>query len=439
MSKITELLRLIKALPRGHRVFLRFEYDRAFSKLRHVARIYRKTALRRTRLVTVIGSLGKSTTHRAVMAALDCPDRKFSYSNYGTSLIENVLKIRPWDRRAALEVGISRPHEMHLYAHMIQPDIVVVTSISSDHFRTLPTLQHTRAEKVKMLSNLPPTATAILNGDDPNVLWMATQTQARIVTYGRGPANDVRAFDLSADETTTTFKLQIDGEVYPVRSRLAGEHMIYPILAAATVAHTESMPLPHALDRLAQLGPSPMRMEKFSLPSGITILDDSQKSGIETVHAAFDTMARLPAQRRIVVIGDSGSPDANIRDVYRDLGKRLATFADIVVCIGSNSTRSLRASAIRSGLSRNATFMAGARIGPALEFLQENLRAGDLILIKGSGRQRFQRITLALRGEPVACGIKNCTVKVPSCAECPLLNAPNAPLNNFYIRRDIEP
>ncbi len=112
MNKFFELLR-------SHRIFLRPEYDRLFRLVKHIAGFYRRTALRRTRIVTVIGSLGKTTTHRAVMAALNCPDRKFSYSNYGMSLAENLLKIRPGDKFGALEVGIAGSNEMAPYAPMI--------------------------------------------------------------------------------------------------------------------------------------------------------------------------------------------------------------------------------------------------------------------------------------------------------------------------------
>src|SRR5690606_20899084 len=151
---------------------------------------------RRTRVVAVVGSLGKTTTRRAVHAALDCPDRGFSHSNYGASLAANLLRVRPGDRYAVLEAGIMGPGAMEGISRMVRPDIVVVTSSASDHHRSFPTLFDTRAEKVRIVSALPPGGIAFLNGDDPHVRWMATQTVAQVVTFGLGPDNDVRALNV---------------------------------------------------------------------------------------------------------------------------------------------------------------------------------------------------------------------------------------------------
>ena len=328
---------------------------------------------------------------------------------------------------------------MGAYAQMIEPDVVVVTSITSEHFRLFPRLEDTRAEKVKMVTGLPPTGIAILNGDDPHVRWMATQTKARIVTYGFGPDNDVRATDIAKDEKSTTFNLHLAGKVHPVRIRLLGQHMVYPVLAAVTVAHLEKIDITATLSRLAELTPVPLRMERTSLPSGVDIIDDSYKSGIETVWSAFATMAQMTANRKIVVLGDTGSPDGNMRDVYREVGRKLAQFADLVICIGSHGMQSVRAGGIEAGMTYEQFNLAGSRIGPVHQYLQDLCQAGDLVLFKGNDRQRLHRLALKLRGHPVACQVKFCRVKVENCAQCPLLNAPASRFSNPWISRSIDP
>ena len=283
---------------------------------------------------------------------------------------------------------------MGAYAQMIKPDIVVVTSITSEHFRLFPRLEDTRAEKVKMVSSLPPTGIAILNGDDPHVRWMATQTKARIITYGFDAKNDVRATDISSDNKSTTFNLHLDGKIHAVRSRLLGQHMIYPVLAAATVAHIEKIDVTSTLSRLAKLTPVPLRVERISLSSGVEIIDDSYKGGLESVKSAFATMAQLTARRKIVVLGDTGSPQGNKRDVYRELGRDLAQFADLVICVGSHKMQSVRSSGVAAGMTYEQFFMAGSGIDPVHQYLQENCQAGDLVLLKGNDRQKLSRLAL---------------------------------------------
>ena len=50
-----------------------------------------------------------------------------------------------------------------------------------------------------MVRALPRTGLAVLNGDDPNVMWMKPQTAARVVTVGFGATCDVRAGDIRLD------------------------------------------------------------------------------------------------------------------------------------------------------------------------------------------------------------------------------------------------
>jgi UDP-N-acetylmuramyl pentapeptide synthase len=149
-------------------------------------------------------------------------------------------------------------------------------------------------------------------------------------------------------------------------------------------------------------------------------------------------VAQLPAKRKIVVLGDTGSPDDNKRDVYRDVGRNLAQFADLVICIGSHKMQSVRAGGVAAGMTYAQFIMAGSRVGPATQFLQENIRTGDLVLFKGTARQKLQRLALDLQGHQVACGVKFCNVKVDSCINCPLLNAPASRFSHPLVSRFIQ-
>jgi len=438
MSRAADFIK-IWGLRGGPRIFLRREYDNLGKRLSKLAKFYRRHWLKQTRIVAVVGSLGKTTTRRALMTALDCPNRNFSYSNYGSSLAENLLRIQRRDPHAVLEAGISRPGQMGHYAAMIRPEIVVVTSIKSEHNRSFPSLLDTRAEKVKMLRDLPESGLAVLNGDDSNVRWMATQTKARVITFGFNSDNDVRAENLELTEAgLARFDVHLHGQTFPVTSHLLGEHMVYPVLAALTVAAVEKVDLSGALARLARLEPEISRMELIALPKDVRILDDSFKSAFESVQAACETFAQIPAKRKIVVFGNIEEPTGKARDQYRELGGQLAKFADFIFCIGSKSLQSVRAQAVRDGMNPANIKFFGSHVEGVAEALQAIFQPGDLVLLKGSSTQAMRRITLKLMGRAVTCGVKYCDVKVKSCDFCPLLNAPQSWFKNYYVRRSTE-
>lgn len=189
--KIKKHLSLLKT-PFGRRDISHTILNQFYPLTRPLAALYRKTVLRRVKIISVIGSLGKSTTCRAVAAVVGDTELK-GYSNYKNSIVRNMLKHGPSSPYAVLETAVGGPGLMAGYGAMLKPDIVVVTSIASEHILTFGSLENTREEKADMLRSLSPDKTAVVNADDPNVMWMANQTRARIVTYGTEERADVRA------------------------------------------------------------------------------------------------------------------------------------------------------------------------------------------------------------------------------------------------------
>src|SRR5262245_23064639 len=115
--------------------------------LRGPAALYRRSLARRTRVVAVAGSFGKTTTTRAVMAALGRDPRSARAGNAKCFLVLGLFRIRPGQRHAVIEIGISGPDQMPSYARVVRPDVAVVTAIGSEHNRSLGTLERTRHEK----------------------------------------------------------------------------------------------------------------------------------------------------------------------------------------------------------------------------------------------------------------------------------------------------
>ena len=388
-----------------------------------LAGIYRRTLLRHVRVIAVVGSFGKTTTSRALLTALGLDDSKHTGSNSGTGLADAILRIRPRSKHAVIEAAISDTGQMEDHARLLRPNIAVVTCIGSEHMTSLGSLETTRAEKAKMVAAIPSSGLVVLNGDDANVLWMRDQSRARVVTYGFGELNDVRATDVVDDDLSgVRFNLQIDGQTYAIRTRLIGRHMIYPILAAMTVAYEEGVDLSQCIASLERLAPTHNRLQPIQLPdSGAWILMDAYKSALETIDVALDSLSELTATRKIVVMGDVEEPPGSQGPIYKALGRRLAEVADYVIFVGGKKAfRSLRGGATPRGLSPDA--VAHIRTGPhaiAQKLEEIGLRSEDILLIKGRNSQHLERVALLLRGREVTCSASSC-VRKHDCESCPL-------------------
>jgi len=409
--------------PVGRRKVVRAIRHYCLPVVKPLAVLSRRTLGSSTRVIAVVGSLGKTTTVRATEMALGLPPDPRGGANSLTVVAGKVLRLRPRQCFAVIEAGIEDVGQMAAFAEMLSPQVAIVTSISSEHNRKLKSLEVTREEKARMVMALPENGLAILNGDDPNVLWMRERTKARVLTFGFSDCNDVRATDMNLVwPEGTRFQLHIAGKTYSAATRLLGSHMVYPILAAMAAAYAEGRPLEQSLEVLRDLAPTPGRMQPIELPNGAWVLNDSFKSALESIHAALDVFASIQAGRRLIVMGDVAEPPGSQGPIYRKIGEGIATIADTAVFIG-NGYRQYAPGARSAGMKASRMVYAGRSVKKAFDILQTLLRPGDAVLVKGRDTQRLERIVLQLQGRRVRCAIDPCRVKGTLCADCPMLEA----------------
>lgn len=414
-----QLIDLLRT-PLGRQQFVAGLRYRAWPAYAAAARVHRARLPATTRVVAVVGTFGKTTTSRAVRAAVGLDPVGHVSGNCWDHVARRVLAARARDRDVVIEVGIAGPGEMARYADVVRPDAVVVTSIGSEHRRSLGTLERTRDEKAHMVRALAPQGLAVLNGDDANVTWMRGETRARVVTFGLGAQHDVAGSDLRLDwprgiELTITAR----GESARVTAPLFGEKMAYPLLAAAAVALDGGRPLADVAHDLARVTPASGRMQAIALPNDVWLLRDEHKSGQETFFAALDAFAEIPAVRRIAVVGDVAEPTNPQGPVYRAIGARLAASAHRVIVVGSMYRR-VAGGARDAGMPREHLVEAGRDPHDALALLRAMLEPGDVVLVKGRDTQHLERIWLALEGRTVGCRLVYCDSRT-RCERCPML------------------
>ncbi|NTU83342.1 MAG: hypothetical protein HGA45_28900 [Chloroflexales bacterium] len=146
-------------------------------------------------VVGVTGSVGKTTTRRAVAAVLDGAGPTFQSRRSFNSLLGlpvALARLEDSHSIAVLEYGSERPGEIARLAGLFPPRLAIVTTIGEVHLRGFGDLQAVAAEQGALLAALPADGLALLNGDDPRVRALADLAPATI-TYGCGPANDLRA------------------------------------------------------------------------------------------------------------------------------------------------------------------------------------------------------------------------------------------------------
>jgi len=411
--------------------------------------VYRKATRRRQRVVVITGSVGKTTTTRATMHVLGqkAPRWVHAGDNCFACLGRNLVRQGMRSPCVALEVGIGRAGQMKRYAAALQPDVVVITAVTSDHIerpRSAWTPVEKRAlvpllrldcgepilsfealwnEKATMVRALPREGLAILNGDDAAVLRMAGETSARSLTFGLSPHCDYSARDIVLLPEETRFTLVAEGVALPVCAKLVGRESIRGLLAAAAVGRAAGLDFAAIVQRLEEVLPTPARMQPIKLQSGAIAICDDFKAGGETIQAALNNLPDIQARRRVVVLGRLFAPHPPVGEKYAAVGRMVAACADRVVLVG------WRAQLYRRGFAKLRTGVpveSAASIDEAVALLQKDLGPGDVLLIKAAGGEKLSRIALRLAGDPVDCPLTYCKLDNTVCQECPHARASSA-------------
>ncbi|MBN9142178.1 MAG: UDP-N-acetylmuramoyl-tripeptide--D-alanyl-D-alanine ligase [Micrococcales bacterium] len=344
----------------------------------------------RLRVVGVTGSNGKTTTKNLLRAILEQEGptvaAEGSFNNHVGAPM-TMLRIDEATRYLVLEMGAGGPGQIARLVEIAHPDIAVVLKVGLAHAGGFGGIDATEAAKAEMVTELTPRDVAVLNVDDERVARMAHRTAARVVGFGLSRGAEVRAEEVSTTIRGTEFTLVADGARIPVHLRILGEHHVMNALAALTVARELGVDLGRAV---AALGTVPRaerwRMELLTRDDDVVIVNDAYNASPDSTAAALKTLAQLgrdEGRRTVAVLGEMAELGEYAQEEHDRIG-RLVVRLDIrqLVVVG-DAARHIHAAAGLEG-SWDGESMLVPDLDAAYDVLREQLRPGDLVLVKSS-------------------------------------------------------
>ena len=339
-------------------------------------------------VVGITGSVGKTTT-KDLLAAVLGRDRRVwaSTRSFNNEIgVPITLLSFPADAEAlVVEMGSRGSGHIAELCRVAQPTMGVVTTVGLSHTSELGSLAAVVSAKRELVEGLPAAADggmAFLNAAVPGVASMAGATAARVVTFGDG--GEVQARDLTLDdELTPRFVLHSPSGEVAVELGARGAHSVDNALAAAAVGIELGVSLEDVAAGLARPTLSPLRMEVLRTAGGACLLNDCYNANPLSMRAALHSLAALPAQRRIAVLGAMAElGDFEVAE-HAAIGALAAQLGVEVIAVD--------APGYSSG-EGNVTEVAG--IDGALAALRNlgGLGAGDAVLVKGSRVAGLERL-----------------------------------------------
>jgi UDP-N-acetylmuramoyl-tripeptide--D-alanyl-D-alanine ligase len=140
---------------------------------------------------------------------------------------------------------------------------------------------------------------------------------------------------------------------------------------------------------------SQVRLVVVPGPRGSRLLDDSYNSSPDSALAALNLLADLDG-RRVAVLGDMLELGEAEVAGHRLVGRRAADVADILIVVGRRA-RMIGEEALAVGMPAERVHLL-EDTPAAIPLLEELVREGDIVLVKGSLGMRMDRIVTAFGG-----------------------------------------
>ncbi|WP_067675099.1 UDP-N-acetylmuramoyl-tripeptide--D-alanyl-D-alanine ligase [Nocardia miyunensis] len=351
-------------------------------------------------VVGVTGSSGKTSTKDllaqvlAPLGTVVAPPESF---NNELGFPWTALRADADTRFLVLELSARGPGHIKALTEIAPPSIGVVLNVGTAHLGEFGSREAIARAKGELVEALSSSGVAVLNADDPNVAAMAARTVARVVTTGQSGNADVRALDVQLDESARArFTLRANGSEVPVHLAVHGEHQVANALSAAAVALECGADLATIAQALSSArAASKHRMDVRTRPDGVTVVNDSYNANPDSMRAALKalvTMARAGAhggpagkRRSWAVLGEMAELGEDSVVEHDRIG-RLAVRLDVdrLIVIGTGRpSHALHQGAVMEGSWGEESILV-PDIAAALEVLDEELAADDVVLVKAS-------------------------------------------------------
>ncbi|HEU4720397.1 MAG TPA: UDP-N-acetylmuramoyl-tripeptide--D-alanyl-D-alanine ligase [Gemmatimonadaceae bacterium] len=367
-----------RAAGLGVPVFVVDDTTRALGRLAR----YRRRVWGRP-VIGVVGTNGKTSTKELLRAALGSVLRVHAtIGNYNNLVgVPQTLFALPDDADiAVIEMGTNQPGEVAALRAIVEPDVVVVTSIAEEHLEGLGDLDGVLREEISACDGVP---LAITPASQPEVADAARGRARRVVSTGLD-AGDVHPerWSVAPDGAGS---LLIEGT--EVRVPLRGVHNLRNAMLALTAAREAGVSVGEAARGIAAMPSPPMRVS-FESHGGVTVINDAYNSNPGSARAALELLEHAgDGRQRVAVLGTMLELGAQADRLHDEIARAaLASPIELVVGVGGF------ADALARVAPSDARAVGGPDPASAWEAARSLLGRDAVILLKGSRGVRLERL-----------------------------------------------
>ncbi len=343
-------------------------------------------------VIGITGTCGKTTTkhllgHLLAGAAYVAPH---SY-NTAIGIPIALSAMARTVRYGIFELGASAPGEIAPLAHLLRPDVAIVTMVGRGHLAGFETVDAVATEKWALVDALPHDGTVVVNADSPPLAARAAAWSGDVVTVGV----DTGVFRGRIMQTVPALIIATDR--LRLETRLLGRHNATNILLAVATALRLGVAPADIEARIRTFPPPPHRLNIVPVQFGY-IIDDTYNANPDSTTAALHTLAEFPGRRKAFVFGE-----------MRELGKTALGYhreiMELAVAVGAAPIYPVGEMPCQVAREMAARAPGRINIVPRVDLparIRHDLTGRDnVLLVKGSHALELDEVVAALVGRGI--------------------------------------
>jgi UDP-N-acetylmuramoyl-tripeptide--D-alanyl-D-alanine ligase len=359
----------------------------------------------KAKIVGVTGSVGKTSTKEMLALALGALGKTVATQgnlNNHWGLPLSLARLPRDARFGVFEIGMNHAGEIAPLSKILKPDAAIITTVEAVHLEYFDSEEAIADAKAEIFTGMAADGAAVLNRDNRHFDRLRRHATAaglhRICSFGAAPDADLRLVSISSDDHGSDIATTVDGQVVVYRLGAPGRHLAMNSLAALGAIHMIGADFRQTLSAFAGFHAMKGRGERHTIrldDGSFTLIDESYNASPASMRAAIEMLGaaeRGPNGRTIAVLGDMLEIGPTSAGEHAALAAEVArNGVEIVITAGPNMAHLAKA------LPKNIKSHHGADSDAIRNVVLDLVRAGDVVMVKGSYGSRMIPIAEALQ------------------------------------------
>ncbi len=354
-------------------------------------------------VIAVTGSVGKTSTKDIIASVMSQKYKVLKTEgnmNNHIGLPMTILKLK--DHEAiVVEMGMDHAGEISILTNIAHPTMCVISNIGSSHIGTLGSRENILKAKLEILEGTSEDSPIAINNDNDLLNnWIKTNnTTHKIITYGIETKSDVMARDIESFEDKSTFTLELNNKIWDqvalchkVEVPVGGKHFVYNALSAICVGLENNIEIQKIIEGIKKLELTKRRREIIKCKNGVTIINDTYNANYESMKAGLEYLHSVNGNRKIAILGDMLNLGDYETELHEKIGEEVIKSEVSVLITVGEASQNIAKRALEIGEIANIIIHECKTNEEAIKFAKEELKQGDIVLVKASNAMHFDEI-----------------------------------------------